>query len=59
MCEIVTEEIQKCEKTNNKFALFFMDLDNFKFVNDSYGHTAGDKLLIYVGKRLSEIQMKI
>lgn len=56
--DIVTEEIQRCLVSNNNFALFFMDLDNFKFVNDSYGHTVGDKLLLYVGKQLSEIKDK-
>ena len=34
-------------------ALLFIDLDNFKFVNDTFGHDCGDQLLVEVGKRLS------
>lgn len=35
------------------FYLFFIDLDNFKTVNDSYGHEYGDKVLIEISRRLS------
>jgi len=34
------------------FAVFFIDLNNFKFVNDHFGHLAGDKVLVEIGERL-------
>jgi diguanylate cyclase (GGDEF)-like protein len=38
---------------NEKFALAFFDIDNFKHINDYYGHAIGDALLVELAKRLS------
>lgn len=49
------QSIQKAKRHEEGFALFFIDLDKFKHINDSLGHGVGDKVLKIVAKRLQSI----
>jgi diguanylate cyclase (GGDEF)-like protein len=51
---MLREEIQKALATNATAVLLLLDIDNFKEVNDSFGHQVGDVLLRQMGTRLRE-----
>ena len=50
--DLLNREINSAKRTGKSVAVFFFDLDEFKKVNDTFGHSAGDQLLVAVGKRL-------
>ena len=53
--ERLAQAIVNAEKTQQSFAVLFIDLDRFKEINDSLGHISGDKVLEIIGERLSKI----
>lgn len=52
--ERLEQAISKAKRNNTVVALFFIDLDHFKEINDSLGHNIGDEVLKEVTKRLEE-----
>jgi diguanylate cyclase (GGDEF)-like protein/PAS domain S-box-containing protein len=47
------QEVARLKRTDQVSLLLFLDLDRFKYINDTAGHTAGDQLLVEISRRLS------
>lgn len=43
-----------CKKENKKLGIVMVDLDNFKDINDTYGHHIGDQALIHIANKITE-----
>lgn len=52
------QAVEKGKRQESRFALFFIDLDRFKQINDSLGHSIGDKVLQIIAKRLQGVMRK-
>jgi len=53
--DILTRAIERSKRSNTKIAVLFIDLDGFKKVNDTYGHTLGDGVLQHVADNLQRM----
>ena len=53
--EFLNKKIANCKRNGQKLAILFMDLENFKQVNDLYGHDMGDFVLIQAAKKIDSI----
>lgn len=51
--ELLEHAIQLAKRDNKTIAVLFVDVDGFKLVNDSFGHDAGDALLIEIATRMT------
>lgn len=49
---LLKHTIETAKRYSNRFAIFFIDLDRFKAINDALGHQAGDQLLVDIAHRL-------
>lgn len=53
--EAITKQIKEIHSTSNKFAIMYLDLDNFKLINDTFGHQQGDNLLKYFANCMKKV----
>ena len=51
--QLLKREISKAEKSGTAFSILQLDLDSFKEINDNFGHSVGDLLIVEAAKRLS------
>lgn len=52
--EFMAKEAERCRRTGRSFGVAIVDVDDFKRVNDTYGHPAGDRVLQGLAQRLVE-----
>jgi len=53
--ERTSQAILRAQRSDHKVTMLFIDLDNFKYINDTLGHDIGDRLLKLVAKRFGDL----
>ena len=48
----MTDELERANRYGHPLSLLILDIDNFKFINDTYGHNAGDAALVKISQAL-------
>lgn len=54
MTKVLAKEADRCKRLGLSFGIIWIDIDNFKAVNDSYGHASGDTLLVELATELKK-----
>ena len=55
LMERVEHAVARCRRSGKSLAILFADLDDFKSINDRFGHHVGDELLIAISRRLTHL----
>jgi diguanylate cyclase (GGDEF)-like protein/PAS domain S-box-containing protein len=58
LADRLSQAMLQCSRHKQSIAVVFLDLDGFKVVNDTYGHSRGDELLIALSRRMKETLRK-
>jgi diguanylate cyclase (GGDEF)-like protein len=54
LSERMEQSLARAKRRDNQFSVMFIDLDDFKTVNDNYGHVIGDQVLVAIADRLKK-----
>jgi diguanylate cyclase (GGDEF)-like protein/PAS domain S-box-containing protein len=54
----LTQETERLKRSDETSALLYLDLDRFKYINDTAGHAAGDRLLVEIAQQMTHRQRK-